>query len=105
MENLDKALTGKKLEDLQVVEKTKKSNLLEPTKEEVEQILAALVEGKGYGEIKKEVRRVEMDGETQVSAKGFSYGQIKEIDMARQAKIVELSPKVEEVVEEVVKEV
>ena len=96
MENLSKALTGKKLEDLVATKVAKESNILEPTKAEVEQIIVLLKEGKPYKEIRKTVRRVEMSGETQVSAKGFSYGQIKEIELGMQAKIVELSPVVEE---------
>ena len=44
-----------------------------------------------------------MDKDKQVSAKGFSYGQIKEIEMGMKAKVIELTPKpVAE--EEVVKE-
>jgi hypothetical protein len=96
MKNLTTALTGKKLEDLKVVKAEKVSNLLEPTKKEIESILVALKEGKEYKEIKKEIRRV-----AEGSAKGFSYGQIKEIDMARLEKIVKLSPKVKEEVSEV----
>jgi hypothetical protein len=91
MENLDTVFEGKELEDLVVVAPAKELNLLEPTLEEKEAILAGLVAGKSYKEIRKTVRRVEMDGEKQVSAKGFSYGQIKEIDMARLAKIAELT--------------
>jgi len=101
MENLSKSLEGKTLEDLQTVSKAGVSNFIEPTQEEIELILAALAEGKGYSEIKKTVRRVEMAGETQISAKGFSYGQIKEIDLARHVKIKELIPEpVEEVIAE-----
>lgn len=91
MENLSKALEGKKLEDLQTADPTVGSNLLEPTKAEIETILTALKDGKDYKEIKKTVRR-DADG----GKKGFSYGQIKEIDLARQAKIVELTPNPEE---------
>jgi len=87
MENLDKALKSKTLEDLVAVKEAKKSNLIEPTKAEVESILTALKEGKEYKEIKKTVRR-----KKEGSAQGFSYGQIKEIDMARHAKIAELAP-------------
>ncbi len=96
MENLDKALTGKKLEDLVVAPVAKKSNLIEPTKAEVETIIGLLKEGKNYKEIRMTVRRIEEKGEKQVSAKGFSYGQIKEIELAMEAKIVELTPAPEE---------
>jgi len=103
MENLTKALSAKKLEDLVVALKVKESTLLEPTKVEIEAIIVLLKEGKLYKEIRKTVRRVVMDGETQVSAKGFSYGQIKEVEMGMKAKVIELTPKPvveEEVVEE-----
>ena len=93
MENLDIAMKSKKLKDLQVEKIEPKSILLEPTKVEIELILAALKDGKAYKEIKKEIRR-----EEEGSSKGFSYGQIKEIDMARKLKIADLTP-VEEVVE------
>ena len=104
MENLDKTLTGKKLEDLVVAPKVKVSNVLEPTEAEIEQIFTLLQAGTPYKEIRKTVRRVVMDKDKQVSAKGFSYGQIKEIEMGIKAKIVELSPKpvAEDVKEEVV---
>lgn len=98
MEQLDAALTGKTLEDLKVDKPTTESNLLEPTKAEIELILTALKDGKSPQEIKKTIRRVEMDGENQKSAKGFSFDQIKQIDKARLAKVFELTPKpVEEV--------
>ena len=103
MENLSKALTGKKLEDLVATKVAKESNILEPTKAEVEQIIVLLKEGTPYKVIRKTVRRVEMSGKDQVSAKGFSYGQIKEIELGMKAKVVELTPKPvvkEEVVEE-----
>ena len=96
MENLVKAMEGLKLNDLKDEKGKGGSNLLEPTEKEVGSILAALKDGKSYKDIKKEVRRVEKDGEVVKSCKGFSYGQIKEIDMARQKKIVELTPKVVE---------
>lgn len=88
MENLDAALTGKKLEDLTPNEKpTGGSNLLEPTKAEIESIIAELKKGTPYSVIKKTLRRTV--GE---SKPGFSYGQIKEIEAAWKAKIVELTP-------------
>lgn len=96
MENLDTALDGKKLEDLVAEKPAKESTLIEPTKAEVEAMIALLKEGASYKNIRMTVRRVEMDGEKQLSAKGFSYGQIKEIELGMQAKIVELSPEVEE---------
>ena len=92
MENLDKALKSKKLEDLVIEPKTKVSNLLEPTQAEIEQIISLILEGKPYKEIRKSIRRVVMDREIQVSAKGFSYGQIKEIELGVENKITELTP-------------
>ena len=88
MKNLDKALEGKKLEELKTIKSIGASNLIEPTQAEIELILAALKDGKSYKEIKKEIRR-----EVGVGKQGFSYGQIKEIDLARQEKIVELTQK------------
>jgi|SaaInlLV_10m_DNA_2_1039722.scaffolds.fasta_scaffold122760_1 hypothetical protein len=88
MKELEKALKEKKLEDLKKVKTDSGSNLLEPTQAEIESILTALKDGKSYKEIKKEVRR-----EVGVGKQGFSYGQIKEIDMAREAKVTELTPK------------
>ena len=122
MKNLATVFKDKTLEELVIKNEKPKVEPLEPTLAEKRAILAALVEGKTYKEIKKEVRRVEkekrtrpkykqvVDSETgmaetvedgteeydhQLSAKGFSYGQIKEIDMARLAKIAELTPAVE----------
>jgi hypothetical protein len=95
MENLAKALEGKKLSDLVKTSKEKGSNLIEPTKEEIEQILSLLQEGKEYKEIKKTVRRVEGD-----SKFGFSYGQIKEVELGRLEKIKELTPVVKEIKDE-----
>lgn len=114
MENLDKALKSKKLEDLVKTKETAKSNLIEPTKQEIEAIVAMLAEGKAYREIKLAVRRTETEKRTkkkldeegnetdqdeeydhQLSSKGFSYGQIREVDLARLAKVSELQPKEE----------
>jgi len=116
MKNLEKALKGKKLEDLVSTVNNVEVTLLEPTEAEVGQILNLLKEGKTFREIKLAVRRTETekrmrpkykevegeqvaDGEEeydfQISAQGFSYGQIKEIDLARQAMIAELTPVVE----------
>ena len=149
MENLEKSLEGKKLEDLVTAPKGSVSNLLEPTEAEIETILVSLKEGKPYKDIKKEVRRTkseerertvqvtktrpatrtvsqpkldkdgneekDAEGKTvmedveeeyqeeyqedkvekyqyQLYSRGFSYGQIKEIDLGRQAKIAELTP-------------
>jgi len=91
MENLDAALSAKKLEDLETKVVSSDSNLIEPTVEEIELIIAALVDGKSYSEIKKTIRRVEMEKDVQISAKGFSYGQIKEIDLARLASLEKLT--------------
>jgi len=97
MENLQTVMEAKKLEDLQVAAKSPATTTLEPTAEEIETILVALKEGKDHRAIKKTVRRViEKDGK-QVSAQGFSFEQIKEIDDARKAKIAELMPKEETV--------
>ena len=92
MENLVTALKSKKLEDLTIVKEVKATNVIEPTQVEIDSIIVALKEGTPYGEIKKSIRRVvEKDGK-QTSAKGFSLGQIKEIDLGRVQKIAELTP-------------
>jgi len=91
MENLDTVLADKKLEDLVTVKPVKKSNILEPTEAEIELIITAIKEGKAYKEIRKTIRRVVMDGEKQISAKGFSYGQIKEIELRMNDKVTELN--------------
>ena len=90
MENLAKALEGKKLKDLKKVNVANVSNLIEPTQAEIELIIAALKDGKSYKEIKKEIRR-----EVGAGKQGFSYAQIGEIDKAREKKVAELTPKVE----------
>uniref|UniRef100_A0A6M3Y6L6 Uncharacterized protein n=1 Tax=viral metagenome TaxID=1070528 RepID=A0A6M3Y6L6_9ZZZZ len=97
MDNLDKAFEGLKLEDVQISLNEGTSNLIEPTEAEIGLIRQALLDGKDYKEIKKTIRRVEKDGETQVSAKGFSHAQIHEIKLAMEAKVAELSPKEEEI--------
>ena len=95
MENLSKVLDKKTLEDLQIVEeKNTGSNLIEPTEVEIEAILTHLKEGKDLLWIRRNVRRVE-----EGSAKGFSFGQIEEIRQAWEVKLVELSPKEEEIKE------
>jgi hypothetical protein len=95
MKNLVPVLKDKKLEELVATPKAVVSNLLEPTKAEIEQILTLLKEGKEYKEIKKTVRRVEGD-----SKFGFSYGQIKEVELGRLEKIKELTPVVKEIKDE-----
>jgi len=89
MENLSKALESKTSKELTTSDLGVQTTTLEPTQVEIEEILTALIEGKSYGEIKKTVRRVIVDGGTQVSAQGFSLEQIKEIDDARLAKVNE----------------
>lgn len=124
MQNLDPALAGKQLADLKKPDVAKGSNLIEPTKTEIETILTALKDGLSPQEIKKNIRRVETetrqriavrtikdgegkdvqeeyqeDYEYRLEAKGFSFNQIKKIDTARKTKIAELTPKpVEEVI-------
>jgi len=94
MENLAKCLKDKTLADLKPTKVTGSvSNLLEPTEAEIELIMDALKEGKPHKEIKKEIRR-DVGG----SKLGFSYGQIKEIELAINNKISELTPVVEEIV-------
>ena len=85
MKNLD--FKNKKLDDLRVEKPAGGSNLIEPTKKEIDLILAALKGGMSHQEIKKTIRRTEGDAKL-----GFSFGQIKEIDKARIAKISELTP-------------
>ena len=88
MENLTAVLKDKTLEDIQPVEKTGSvSNLIEPTEKEIQLIIDALKEGKSHHEIKKSIRREEKG-----SKLGFSYGQIKEIELAINAKTSELTP-------------
>jgi len=88
MENLTAALDGKKLVDLQKAAVAKGSNLIEPSKEMIEQVLSNLKDGKSYLEIKSTVFKTG----TKLS---LSKGQIKKIDEARKSKITELSPKIE----------
>ena len=97
MENLDTVLSTKKLEDLTLIaKKPSGSNLIEPTKAEVELIVTELRKGTPYGVIKKTIRRADEGG-----LYGFSFGQIKEIEQGMKAKVIELTPKpVEETIEE-----
>ena len=92
MENLEIVLDTKKLEDLQSVTSEPVCVLLEPTVDEINTIIGHLVDGKEYKWIKQNVRRVVMKDGKQLSAKGFSIGQIHEINLARNAKIIELTP-------------
>lgn len=137
MKNLSTALKDKTIEDLQSEVQTASSNLIEPTKALIAQVLEMLKDGKSYREIKLTVRDIktekrnrivekereatrmipnpEYNAETnpevpqeieetytekyeeeeqydhQLYSRGLSYGQIKEIDLARQAKIAELT--------------
>jgi methionine aminopeptidase len=95
MQNLDAVLLDKKLEELARFAKVEPtSNLIEPTKAEIEAVIAMLREGREYKEIKKAVRRVMTDKDGgQLSAKGFSYGQIREIELGMDARIAELAAK------------
>ena len=93
MDNLTAALADKKIEDLKFDIEYSTSNLIEPTVDEINLILAELANGTSYKEIKGSVRRFIKDGDNQVSAQGFSYSQIKEIDEARKAKVIELEAK------------
>ena len=89
-------LDGMTLEDLTPVVEERESNLIEPTDEEKLQIVELLKQGVSHKRIKKEVRRVEEDAEgKQLSAKGFSFGQIKEIELVWRAKLAELRPEEE----------
>ena len=92
MKNLEAALSEKALSDLVATKAAPATTLLTPTVGEIETILSHMKEGKDYKWIKKNVRRVITEGDRQISAKGFSVGQIKEIDEARRAKISELTP-------------
>jgi hypothetical protein len=87
MENLDKALEGKTLKDLEETKAGGGSNLIEPTETEIGLILAALKGGMSHSDIKKTIRR-----NSNGAKLGFSFDQIKEIDAARLAKIAELTP-------------
>lgn len=89
MKNLQPALTGKTLTDLERV-KVSGSNLIEPTKAEIESILAAFKNGDDILKIKKTIRRSK-DG----ASLGFSMDQLRKIDASRRAKINELKNPVE----------
>jgi len=84
MKNLTAALKDKTLEDLESPKVEKGSNLIEPTKAMIEQVLTLLKEDKPLAEIKKTVKK-----------KGtnltLSLGQIKEILQAKQKKIAGLA--------------
>ena len=124
MKNLDTALTGKKLTDLQADKLVGGSNLVEPTKVEIEAIMSALKAGMSPSEIKKTIRRWEKDGSPlpqievdvilalsdeqrkaqkperaaqKITAKGFSSEQINLINEARLKKIAELIPTPKEI--------
>ena len=88
MDNLEAAMADKKLADVESAPKGGGSNLIEPTKAEIESILTALKDGTSPQDIKKTFRRTV--GESKL---GFSFAQIKEIDDARLAKVAELTPK------------
>ncbi len=91
MENLDAVLSTKKLEDLKLTTKEAKgSNLIEPTKAEIELIVTELLKKTPYSIIKKTIRRAKDGG-----SYGFSYGQIKEIERGISDKRIELTPKPE----------
>jgi hypothetical protein len=84
MKNLESALTGKKLTDLEAV-KVVANKELEPTKAEIASILTAFRDGDDILTIKKNIRRSK-DG----ASLGFSMSQLREIDAGRSAKISEL---------------
>lgn len=91
MENLEKALLSLSKEDLIEVKEAPKSTLIEPTEDEIKSIICALKSGLSLKEIKKTIRRFELDEDgNQLSAKGFSDEQIKEIDEARLKKVSDL---------------
>jgi len=91
MKNLAKALKSKTLADIQPVKTTSVSNLLEPTEAEINSIITALKAGTSHQEIKKTIRR-DVGG----AKPGFSYGQIREIELGVKEKITELTPVVVE---------
>ena len=90
MKNLDAVMATKKLEDVTKDEKplVGTSNLIEPTKAEIDLIRGELKKGSTPSEIKKTIRRKKDGAEL-----GFSFGQIKEIEQAMEAKRIELTPK------------
>ncbi len=117
MKNLQTALNGKTLADLTADRPAGGSNLLEPTKTEIEAIMALLKLGKSHEEIKQTVRRFLFETRTrtatraakdadgndiqeefeeeyqhQLSGQGFSFGQLNEIERGMKAKIAELTP-------------
>jgi len=87
--DIKEVLKNKTLDELKPIKDAKKmgSNLIDPSDDEVMEIIEALRNNKSYKSIKKEVKRGMLS---------FSYGQIKEIELAWKNKVVELTP-VEEV--------
>jgi hypothetical protein len=96
MENLNKALNTYTAEELCVEKEVVKENLLEPTEAEIKSIINAIKEGKTDKEIKVTVRRfIKNEKGEQVSAQGFSYGQIQEIRNAVDQKAATVVKEVE----------
>lgn len=90
MEYLDEVLADKKIEDLEpAVPKPAVSNIITPTKAELESIVALMVAGKTDWEIKREFRR-EVTTQSGKSYPGFTPGQLAEVRSAIEAKIAEL---------------
>ena len=80
-------MEGMTLKDLTPVVKEGASNLIDLTDKEKLEIVELLKQGKSFGQVKKEFKRVV--GESHLSA---SIGQIKEVEMLWKAKLAELTP-------------
>lgn len=85
LQNLGAALAGKRLVDLEPTVPVGKSNLIEPTKAEIESMIAAFKQGRDIKWIRKNVRRAVNDG-----SYGFSKEQILAVHRGWRAAIQEL---------------
>jgi hypothetical protein len=91
MDNLNSVLESKTLEDLQSAPVLSGSNLIEPSVDTINQVLDCLKAGHSYLQAKRECVQLGPNGQKWT----LSKGQIQQIDLARKAKIQELTPKEE----------
>lgn len=90
MEHLQEVISAKTLGELEpAAPKAAVPNILEPTKAEIESIIALMISGVDNWEIKRTVRR-EVDVKGTKAYPGFTQEQIKEIRAAVEARIAEL---------------
>lgn len=98
MKNLDSTLSNKALSDLKGADIVVDAPMrLEPTKAEINQILTAIKNGENDLDIRGSIRRTIGTGSF-----GFTKGQVALIRRRRDARIVELTPVEEVVIEEVI---